>query len=159
ESGLPCLDASLKSKAVQAEIARGRFVKTEVLSRTSATASLEHERIPFASFPYEWPPEMLYDAGALTLELALARGDETLGLKEAPAFTILFRSSMPGFGDLLSIEPRDPLDPLWLARAQFVRTFVLPLAAERDFGIPLAQSFLSREGIEPEEFYRLLSPL
>ena len=31
---------------------------------------VEHERIPFATFPYEWPPEMLYAAAELTIDLA-----------------------------------------------------------------------------------------
>ena len=33
-------------------------------------ALFEHERVPFPSFPYEWPPEMLWEAGRLTLDLA-----------------------------------------------------------------------------------------
>ena len=32
----------------------------------------EHEKIPFPSFPHEWPPEMLWAAGKLTLEIARA---------------------------------------------------------------------------------------
>jgi SAM-dependent methyltransferase len=165
--GLACLDAALQSPAVLAEIERGRFVRTEVLARSEVlsrddsqnqpAAVLEHERIPFASFPYEWPPEMLHAAAALTLDLAIPLAAEGLGLKDATPFNILFRGPTPVFVDLLSVEKRDPLDPLWLARAQFIRTFILPLAAERDFGIPLAQTLMQREGIEPEAFYPLLS--
>jgi SAM-dependent methyltransferase len=155
-AGLACLDAALDSAAARSEIERGRFVKSTLISRDDSGATLEHEAIPFPSFPYEWPPEMLYEAGALTLDLALALAAEGRGLKDATPFNVLYRGSQPVFVDILSVEQRDPLDPLWLARAQFIRTFVLPLAAERDFGIPLSQSLLQREGIEPEEFYRLL---
>ncbi len=154
--GLECLDAALNSAAVRSEIERGRFVESTLISRDESGATLEHDAIPFASFPYEWPPEMLYEAGALTIDLALALAAEGRGLKDATPFNVLYRGSQPVFVDLLSVEPRDPLDPIWLPRAQFIRTFVLPLAAERDFGIPLSQSLLQREGIEPEEFYRLL---
>ena len=156
--GLPCMDAALSSAAVRAEIDRGRFVRTEVLSRDASSATLEHEAVPFTSFPYEWPPEMLYEAGALTMDLALALAGETRGLKDATPFNVLFRGPAPVFVDFLSVEQRDPHDPLWLARAQFIRTFALPLAAERDFGIPLGQSLIQRDGIEPEALYRLLSP-
>ena len=135
----------------------GRFVRTDVLSRES-TAVVEHERIPFPSFPYEWPPEMLWEAGALTLDLAIELAGEGLGLKDGTPFNVLFRGQ-PVFVDVLSVEPRAAGDPLWLARAQFIRTFLLPLAAERDFGIPLTQSLNQREGIEPEAFYRMLSPI
>src|SRR5579863_1562237 len=31
---------------------------------------LEHEPAPFPNYPHEWPPEMLYAAGALTMRLA-----------------------------------------------------------------------------------------
>src|SRR5512141_1991584 len=37
-----------------------------------AEAILEHERVPFANYPCEWAPEMLWEAGRLTLELARA---------------------------------------------------------------------------------------
>jgi SAM-dependent methyltransferase len=156
--GLACLDAALNSPAVRAQIERRRFVRTEILARDASSATLEHEAIPFPSFPYEWPPEMLYEAGALTVELALALAEEGRGLKDATPFNVLYRGATPVFVDLLSVEQRDPRDPLWLARAQFIRTFVLPLAAEIDFGIPLAQSLIQRDGIEPEAFYRLLWP-
>ncbi len=156
--GLACLDAAVNSPAVRAEIERGRFVRTEVLTRDASGATLEHEAIPFPSFPYEWPPEMLYEAGALSIELALTLAEEGRGLKDATPFNVLYRGATPVFVDLLSVEQRDPRDPLWLARAQFIRTFILPLAAERDFGIPLGQSLMQRDGIEPEAFYRLLSP-
>jgi SAM-dependent methyltransferase len=154
--GLACLDAAMNSAAVRAEIDRGRFVRTETLSRDDSSALLEHERIPFPSFPYEWPAEMLYAAGLLTIDLAIALAGETFGLKDATPFNVLFRGPTPVFVDLLSVEQRDPHDPLWLARAQFIRTFVLPLAAQHDFGIPISQSLFQREGIEPEDFYRLL---
>src|ERR1700760_1744237 len=71
-AGFPCLDAALHSKAIRAATDGGRFVRSQLLSRTDEGALLEHERIPFASFPYEWPSEMLHQAGLLTLELAAA---------------------------------------------------------------------------------------
>lgn len=155
--GLACMDAALNSPGVRAEVERGRFVRTELLARDASSATLEDEAIPFPSFPYEWPPEMLYEAGALSMELALALAEEGRGLKDATPFNVLYRGATPVFVDLLSVEQRDPRDPLWLARAQFIRTFILPLAAERDFGIPFSQTLMQRDGIEPEVFYRLLS--
>jgi SAM-dependent methyltransferase len=153
-AGRECLDAALGSATVQSLIERGRFVRTTVVSAELA----EHELIPFPSFPYEWPPEMLAAAGALTLDLTEGLASENLGLKDATPFNILFRGAESVFIDVLSVERRDPHDPIWLARAQFIRTFLLPLAAARYFGIPLAQVFAQREGIEPDAFYRMLTP-
>jgi len=115
----------------------------------------EHERIPFPSYPYEWPPEMLYSAGALTLELAQGALEEGFGLKDATPYNVLFRGSQPVFVDLPSFERRGPLDTTWMAYAQFVRTFLLPLLANREFGLPIGSVLAgNRDGLEPETVYR-----
>jgi len=123
---------------------------------SEACAVLEHERIPFPSFPYEWPPEMLCAAGILTLDLAEAALTEGLGLKDATPYNILFRGTKPVFVDLLSFEKREATDHIWLPYAQFVRTFILPLLAAAELGLRLDQIFLTRrDGLEPEDVYRL----
>lgn len=123
-------------------------------------AVFEHERIPFPSYPHEWPPEMLWDAGRLTLELAQAALADGFGLKDATARNVLFRGSEPVFIDALSFERRNPGDPIWKPHAQFIRTFLLPLLANRRWGLPLAEIFTTRrDGLEPEEVYRLCGPL
>jgi SAM-dependent methyltransferase len=123
-------------------------------------AILEHEPVPFPSFPYEWPPEMLDAAARLTLRLGLDLLPEGFGLKDATPYNILFRGPDPVFVDVLSIERRDAGDPTWLAYGQFIRTFVLPLVANRRLGLPLDQALLSRrDGLEPDELYRWLGPL
>lgn len=126
------------------------------LEWSAASVLVEHERLPFVSYPYEWPPEMLHAGAELTLELAEALLAEGLGLKDATPYNILFRGPQPVFVDVLSAERRDPGDPTWLACAQFVRTFLLPLLANQRFGLPLDKVFTtSRDGLEPEEIYRL----
>ncbi|HUS11787.1 MAG TPA: methyltransferase domain-containing protein [Pyrinomonadaceae bacterium] len=156
-------------------IAKG-FVESGVLVRTTRVGSagpftnqfrperqgrenrvtLEHERIPFPNFPYEWPPEMLFQAASLTLDLAEQALTEGFGLKDATPYNILFRGTRPVFVDLLSFEQRDPRDPIWLPYAQFQRTFLLPLLINRFFSVDLHQLFLTRcDGLNPEEVYRL----
>lgn len=119
----------------------------------------EHERVPFTSYPFEWPPEMLHAAGMLTLDIAEQCLQEGLGLKDATPYNVLFRGAKPVFVDLLSFEKRDPGDELWWAYAQFIRNFLLPLLLNRHLGMPLVQIFQSRrDGLEPAEVFRLLSP-
>jgi len=121
---------------------------------------LEHERIPFPSFPYEWVPEMLHAAGELTLDLAESLLDDGLGLKDGTPYNVLFRGPEPVFVDVLSFERRVPGDPMWLPYAQFVRTFLLPLLAHRHFGFGLDQILgTRRDGLEPEEVYRWTGPI
>ena len=119
-------------------------------------AVLEHELIPFPSFPYEWAPEMLYAAGVLTLDLAEKALPEGFGLKDATPYNVLFSATKPIFVDVSSFEKRDGTDPIWLPYAQFVRTFILPLLATDALGLRLDQIFLTRrDGLEPEDVYRL----
>jgi len=125
-----------------------------------AGAIFEHERIPFPSYPQEWPPEMLWAAGRLTIDLAQAALADGFGLKDATPHNILFRGSEPVFIDALSFEQRNSGDPIWLPEAQFVRTFLLPLLANRRWGLPLGELFTARrDGMEPEEVYRFCGPL
>jgi SAM-dependent methyltransferase len=168
----------LSTKGARQFIAEKKFVSTRRLN-ANETAALraapelqpvfnaqpggavfEHERIPFPSYPHEWPPEMLWAAGRLTLELAQAALADGFGLKDATPRNVLFRGSEPVFIDALSFESRNPGDPIWKPHAQFVRTFLLPLLANRRWGLPLAEIFTTRrDGIEPEEVYRLCGPL
>lgn len=119
---------------------------------------VEHERIPFRSFPYEWTPQMLYAVGCLTLDLATNLLAEGFGLKDATPYNVLFRGPDPVFIDLLSFERRDASDPTWVPYAQFVRTFLLPLLVVKHFGRRLDELLIThRDGLEPEEVYRLSS--
>jgi SAM-dependent methyltransferase len=121
---------------------------------------VEHERIRFPSYPYEWAPEMLHAAAGLTLQLATRFRKAGFSLKDATPLNVLFRGPEPVHVDLLSFERRDPRDPTWLPYAQFVRTFLLPLLANKQLGLPLDQALtVRRDGLEPEELYRWLSPV
>jgi len=121
---------------------------------------VEHERVEFQSFPYEWSPEMLHAAATLTLDLAESLFEEGWGLKDASPYNVLFRGPNPIFVDLLSFERRNLYDPTWTPLAQFTRTFLLPLLVNKYFGIDLAQQLTThRDGIEPDVVYRLAGPL
>jgi len=131
-----------------------------ILAEQPNGAIFEHDRIWFRSYPYEWPPEMLWAAGRLTLDLAIAALTEGYGLKDATPYNVLFRGNEPVFIDALSFERRHPGDAIWKPYAQFVRTFLLPLLASKRWGVRLADVFLTRpDGLEPEEIYRLCGPL
>jgi len=118
---------------------------------------VEHKRIRFVSYPYEWPPEMLYAAASLTLNLAADIRVEGFGLKDATPYNILFEGSKPVFVDLPSFERRDPHDPTWLPYAQFIRTFLLPLLLNKHFHLSINDLLINnRDGIEPEQVYSML---
>ncbi len=161
------------SASVQAFIRSGKIIETQSIqegamlpdlrrntaSESAAALSIfEHERVWFPSYAYEWPPEMLFAAGDLTLELATAALEQGFGLKDATPFNVLFRGPKPVFVDVLSFEKRQAGDPRWLPYAQFLRTFAFPLLLAKEFGIRTDAIFISRpEGLEPEEVYRRLN--
>jgi len=155
------LQQFLGSEPAQSSAKANQLVRTWLPQRREFATELtdgyclaEHEPVPFASFPAEWPVEMLASAGRLTLELAAQCLPHGWRLKDATPYNVLFRGPSPVFVDILSFERRDPRDAIWPAYAQFVRTFLLPLLA----GGALAPTWLAhRDGIEPEQLYPSLS--
>ena len=121
---------------------------------------VEHQRVEFPSFAYEWCPEMLHEAGRLTIQIALDLLPEGIGLKDGTPYNVLFQGPNPVFIDVLSFERRDQHDPIWLPYAQFVRTFLLPLLANKHYGVQLSEIFTTRrDGLEHEDVYRWTGPL
>lgn len=142
-----------------AELRAAPELKT-VFAALNVSAVFEHGRVPFVSYPHEWSPEMLWEAGKLTLDLARAALADGFGMKDATPHNILFRGHEPVFVDMLSFERRHPGDAIWKPYAQFVRTFLLPLLANRRWGLSVAEIFTTRrDGLQPEEVYRWCSPL
>jgi SAM-dependent methyltransferase len=135
-----------------------RFQLDRLPSGGTEGSLFEHPRVWFASYAYEWPPEMLHAAGVLTLELCDAALNEGFGLKDATPFNVLFRGPNPIFIDILSFEKRNPGDPRWLPYEQFMRSFVLPLLLSKEFGLRADEIFISHgDGLQPEEVYTRLS--
>jgi SAM-dependent methyltransferase len=142
----------IRSPLAQRWVEQGRMVPTKVLIvETAQRALLEHERIFFPTYPWEWSPSQWIDAASLTLSLCEEAVDEGFILKDATPLNVLFSGSRAIFVDVLSFERRDPQNPLWLAYAQFVRTFLLPLCAHVHLGWPLSATQQRRDGYEPAD--------
>jgi hypothetical protein len=93
---------------------------------------LEHERIPFVSYPYEWPFHMLRDAAALHLEIVLAALDENMSTKDGYSFNLQFVGSRPTFIDIGSFEAAS--GP-WPGYRQFCESLLFPLLVQAHLGI------------------------
>ena len=148
----------LESDLARRWTTEGHLVATEVVSSVQDEALvLEHPRVFFPSYPWEWTPGQWVAAAELTLEFCRQLLHQGWILKDATPLNILFDGSRPVFVDLLSVERRDPGNPLWLAYGQFARTFLLPLAAYKYLGWPLAATLNRRDGYEPADLYPYLS--
>jgi hypothetical protein len=166
EGGLASARMFLESKALDRFRHTGRVIAARVVSTAEArelglpecAMYLEHPSLRLRNYPYEWPAEMLAEAGYLTLDLAESLLAEGLGLKDATPYNILFDGARPVFVDALSVEHRNPWDPIWRPLAQFQRTFLLPLLAQR-CGVSLAGSLLARDGLQPADVAQLAGPI
>jgi len=75
--------------------------------------ALEHERLPFVSYPQEWTIGMLRDAGLCTLNVALALHREGLHLYDAHGWNVTFRHGRAVYLDASSIATGPALEPWW----------------------------------------------
>ena len=116
---------------------------------------VEHPRVPFISYPYEWPLEMLRSAALLHLDLMQAALEKGFVLKDATPYNVQFVGTKAVMIDLGSFERYEEGAP-WVGYSQFCRTFLNPLLLQASTGVPF-QPWLrgSLEGIEPAR----LSPL
>ena len=70
---------------------------------------LEHERVPFVSYPHEWSASMFKEAALLHNALYERLEDHGLTLKDWHPLNILFSGTNPVFVDFTSIIPIDRL--------------------------------------------------
>jgi SAM-dependent methyltransferase len=140
-------------------ITRNRLISSEIINMPSdgEPLVLRHPRISFQSYPWEWPPSLWLAAAELTLNLCSELVQHNWLLKDATPLNVLFQGTQPIFIDVLSIQPLDPTQSIWLAYGQFVRTFLLPMLAHSQLGWPLQLALTRRDGQEPEDIYAALS--
>jgi ribosomal protein L11 methylase PrmA len=135
-----------------------RPVAKEILGEAAADASyvVEHPRLPFISYPYEWCFHALKDAALLHLELHLRCLERAVTLSDASAFNIQFRGSSPVFIDALSFRPYREGE-IWNAHRQFCDHFLNPLLLRALLGIPHNAWYRgSMDGIPVEHIARAL---
>jgi len=120
------------------------------------SAVLEHERIPFVSYPHEWTFEMLRHAAELHLEILLAALEDDITMKDGYALNVQWRGATPVFIDIGSFERLQGSGP-WAGYRQFCQTFLFPLLLQAYLDVPF-QRFLRGhlEGFEPSEMRKLL---
>jgi hypothetical protein len=118
---------------------------------------LEHERVPFVSYPYEWTFSMLREAALLHLDLLLEALDAGMTMKDGYAYNLQWRGASPVFIDVPSFE-RDPDGGPWAGYRQFCQTMLYPLLLQAHKDVPF-QPWLrgSINGIEAGDLRNLMS--
>ncbi len=144
----------------------GSLVATELLDGTAGLPAglvkdsagvLKHERIPFVSYPYEWPFSMLKDAALLQLDLILAALEEDMILKDSTPYNVQFKGAQPVFVDVGSFERLREGEP-WVGYRQFCMLYLYPLLLQSVKDVapqPLLRGAI--DGITPAQMRGMVS--
>ena len=120
----------IAAQAVSADEAAQNLIHAE----SGPRKLLEHPRLPFVSYPYEWPFELLKRAALLHLDVQLRALEFGLTLSDATAYNIQFIGIRPAFIDICSFVPYRDGD-YWNGHRQFVEQFVNPLLMRALLGV------------------------
>jgi hypothetical protein len=168
EAGLQDWSCVAGSKLWKRAEADGDVVDTRLLddfeSRRASTETgchdaagwLEHSRLPWISYPYEWSHGMLRDAALLQLDLLLEGLDEGLILRDGTPYNVQFAGTRPVLMDVLSLGPFVARS-LWPGYRQFCETQLFPLLLSAHRGIdfrPWLRGSLA--GISASDCHRVL---
>jgi ribosomal protein L11 methylase PrmA len=117
---------------------------------------LEHARIRYVSFPYEWSFPALKAAALLHLDLHLDLLAHGVTLSDASAYNVQFQGPRPIFIDVLSLR-RYREGEYWVGHRQFCEQFLNPLLLRALAGVPHNAWYRgSLEGIGVLDVDRLL---
>lgn len=121
-----------------------------------AVYCLEHEAIPFISYPYEWCFHQLKQAAVFHLDLQIEALEHGLVFSDASAYNIQFIGHQPVFIDILSLRTyRD--GEFWTGHQQFCEQFLNPLLLRHLFGTAHNAWYRGNlDGIPTQEFAKLL---
>jgi ribosomal protein L11 methylase PrmA len=117
---------------------------------------IEHPRLPFISYPYEWCFSGLKDAALLHLDLLLDGIATGVTMRDASSFNIQFAGGKPIFIDHLTFAPYVEGE-YWVGHEQFCEQFLNPLLLESAAGVdPSAWYRGALRGLPSADVYRLL---
>lgn len=117
---------------------------------------VEHPKIPFISYPYEWSFGALKAAALLHLDIQITLLDQGITLSDASAYNIQFQGPKPVFIDLLSFRKYRENEH-WSGHRQFCEQFLNPLLLRAYLDIPFNDWYRGRlEGIPAGDLSRLV---
>jgi ribosomal protein L11 methylase PrmA len=126
----------LNNLASQGLILPIQILSSDILSQIGVKAAyvIETPKLPFITFPYEWPFSALKAAALLHLQIHLQALKVGVTLSDASAYNIQFRGAQPVFIDHLSFRPYRTGE-VWVGHRQFCEQFLNPLLLRAFFGL------------------------
>jgi ribosomal protein L11 methylase PrmA len=117
---------------------------------------LQHPKLPFISYPYEWCFTALKRAALFHLDIQIRCLEQDVALSDASAYNIQFLGPQPIFIDSLSFR-RYHEGEFWVGHKQFCEQFLNPLLLRALLGVPHNAWYRGGlEGIPTAEVSRLL---
>ncbi len=153
-----------KEKIIDESIKKDYLIQTKILGNDEKSklnlnvndCILEHKKVPYISYPYEWSFSQLKTAAIFHLDFNLFLLDLGATLIDASAFNIQFIGNKPIFIDTLSIEKYSDGEP-WKGHKQFCENFLNPLILKSKKGIKFNNWFKGNlEGIDTDDLDKLL---
>lgn len=133
-------------------------VDASILGKHGAQADrvIEHPRLPFISYPYEWSFSALKAAALLHLDIQQAALQKDVTMTDATAFNVQFIGHKPIFIDSLSFR-RYQDGEFWAGHRQFCEQFINPLLLQSIAGISHNAWYRGElEGISAENLCKVL---
>lgn len=142
---------------------RGRLTAETIVDKNllgqegnAASLVLEHPKLPFISYPYEWCFSALKDAALLHLNIQLEALASDVTMTDASAYNVQFLGTKPIFIDNLSFR-RYHEGEFWDGHRQFCDQFANPLVLRSVLGVSHNAWFRGAlEGITAEDLSRML---
>lgn len=117
---------------------------------------VEHERLPFVSYPYEWSFSQLKAAALHQLDVHLEALKHGMTLSDSSAYNVQFVGAKPVFIDLLSFQVYEE-GMQWTGHRQFCDQYLHPLIFSSVFPVPFnAWLRSSLEGLSGQDLFSLL---
>ena len=118
---------------------------------------IEHKKIEYISYPYEWCFDQLKDSALHHLNFHIYLLNNNATLLDGSAFNVQFNGHEPIFIDLLSIKKYENGE-YWTAHKQFCENFLNPLILKSKKGIDFNNWFRGNlEGINTKDLNAVLS--
>lgn len=144
-------------------IEQGFLIRSDEVERSEwpeplrdAAFVIEHQRVDYVSYPYEWSFSQLKAAALHHLDFQIFLFGQGFKLSDASAYNIQFIGAKPVFIDLLSVAPYTDGE-FWTAHRQFCEQFLNPLLLRALIGIPHNAWYRGAlEGIPTADLARLI---
>ncbi len=118
---------------------------------------LEHEKLDYISYPYEWNFYQLKSAALHHLDFQIFLIDKDFVMIDSSAYNIQFINHKPIFIDILSLDKYKEGD-YWIGHSQFLQQFLNPLLLRSVKGIQFNEWYKGNlDGIKTSELNDILS--